>query len=215
MNGLPREFNTLVTTLEQYYSGENKLTMALLQPKLTHEAMKIESQSKGRTQALGAQVKPKWGKNTDTVTNYFSEDSVDDEQVPSITDEEEVLVETSLRRSGRIAKEPGPEIAAYIATINDEPTTYKDAISCKDAKMWKDAMNEELKSLSYNGTWVETSLPKGRKAIGCKWVFKIKRDDSGNAIRYKARLVAKGYSQKEGIDYGEIFIFTGRFGHKR
>ena len=36
--------------------------MALLQPKLTHEAMKIESQSKGRTQALGAQVKPKWGK---------------------------------------------------------------------------------------------------------------------------------------------------------
>lgn len=62
MNGLPREFNTLVTTLEQYYSGEKRLTMALLQPKLTHEAMKIESQSKGRTQALGAQVKPKWGK---------------------------------------------------------------------------------------------------------------------------------------------------------
>lgn len=62
MNGLPKEFNTLVTTLEQYYSGETQLTMALLQPKLTHEAMKIESQSKGRTQALGAQVKPKWKK---------------------------------------------------------------------------------------------------------------------------------------------------------
>ena len=149
--------------------------------------------------------------DTDTVTNYFSEDSVDDEQVPSTTDEEEELVGTTLRRSGRIAREPAPEIAAYIATINDEPTSYNDAISCKDAKMWKDAMKEELKSLSNNGTWVETSLPKGRKAIGCKWVFKIKRDDSGNAIRYKARLVAKGYSQKEGIDYGEIFAPVAKY----
>ena len=149
--------------------------------------------------------------DTDTVTNYFSEDSVDDEQEPRAPEEVEVLNEPTLRRSGRIAREPAPEIAAYIATTNDEPITYKDAIVGEDAKMWKIAMGEELKSLSDNGTWVETSLPKGRKAIGCKWVFKIKRDDAGNAILYKARLVAKGYSQKEGIDYGEIFAPVAKY----
>ena len=41
--------------------------------------------------------------------------------------------------------------------------------------------------------------------VGCKWVFKIKRDSSGNIARYKALLVAKGYLQLYGLDYEEIF----------
>ncbi|KAL9249695.1 Retrovirus-related Pol polyprotein from transposon TNT 1-94-like protein [Drosera capensis] len=39
------------------------------------------------------------------------------------------------------------------------------------------------------------------KPIGCKWIFKTKKDSEGNIIRFKARLVAKGYTQKEGIDF--------------
>ena len=41
------------------------------------------------------------------------------------------------------------------------------------------------------------------KPIGCKWIFKTKRDSKGDVERYKARLVAKGYTQKEDIDYKE------------
>ncbi len=37
------------------------------------------------------------------------------------------------------------------------------------------------------------------------WVFKEKRDETGNVIKYKARLVAKGYTQIEGIDYSQTY----------
>lgn len=48
-------------------------------------------------------------------------------------------------------------------------------------------------------------LPAEKRAIGCKWVFKVKYNAQGEVERYKARLVAKGYTQQEGLDYQEIF----------
>ena len=48
-------------------------------------------------------------------------------------------------------------------------------------------------------------MPKGIKPIGCKWIFKTKRDSKGNIVRYKARLIAKGFTQKKDIDYKETF----------
>nr|GEZ01937.1 ribonuclease H-like domain, reverse transcriptase, RNA-dependent DNA polymerase [Tanacetum cinerariifolium] len=55
-----------------------------------------------------------------------------------------------------------------------------------------------------------TTLPKGHKAIGLKWVFKTKRDVNENIIKHKARLVAKGYIQEHGIDFEKVFAPVAR-----
>ncbi|CAA0839680.1 cysteine-rich RLK (RECEPTOR-like protein kinase) 8 [Striga hermonthica] len=85
---------------------------------------------------------------------------------------------------------------------DQEPFSYHQA---KTDKKWVEAMNNELKALELNGTWKLCYLPTGKKAIGSKWVFKVKRKANGEVDRYKARLVAKGYSQTEGVDYFEVF----------
>ena len=56
-----------------------------------------------------------------------------------------------------------------------------------------------------NNTWEVVKLPERKKAIGCKWIFRVKYDGEGKVDRFKGRLVAQGYSQKYGIDYEETF----------
>lgn len=67
------------------------------------------------------------------------------------------------------------------------------------------AIQDELQSLKNNKTWTLVELPKGKKAVGCKWIFKMKFKSDGTLERHKARLVAKGYTQTRGLDYEETF----------
>ncbi|KAI3520152.1 hypothetical protein L1887_09385 [Cichorium endivia] len=92
----------------------------------------------------------------------------------------------------------------FAASLNKsiEPNSFSEAV--KDPN-WIRAMNEEMEALNRNGTWIVTDLPKGRKPIGCKWVYKIKYKSTGEIERFKARLVAKGFSQREGLDFDETF----------
>ena len=62
-----------------------------------------------------------------------------------------------------------------------------------------------MQSMSDNDVWELVDLSKGYKPIGCKWVFRTKRDNKGNVEIYKARLVSKGYTQQEGIDFTKTF----------
>lgn len=91
-----------------------------------------------------------------------------------------------------------------------EPKTYRQAIACADQNKWILAMQEELSSIEQNNTWTLCELPKHHTAIGCRWVFKIKLDENGNAVKYKARLVAQGFTQKFGVDYDEVFALVTR-----
>ncbi len=50
-----------------------------------------------------------------------------------------------------------------------------------------------------------SSLPPGRKAIKCKFVYKFKPGYEEVAARRAVRLVAKGYSQVPGINNSETF----------
>lgn len=91
-----------------------------------------------------------------------------------------------------------------------EPQTHTQAISCKDKEKWIKAIESEINSLRDNETWELVELPKGRKAIPCKWIFKIKTNPDGSIDKYKARLVVKGYSQKKDIDFHETFSPVAR-----
>jgi hypothetical protein len=81
----------------------------------------------------------------------------------------------------------------------------KEAQERSDWPKWKQAMEEEINQLHNLGTYTPAKLPEERKAIACKWVYRLKKDSEGNVVRYKARLVAKGFSQIPGIDFDETF----------
>ncbi|MFN7611034.1 MAG: reverse transcriptase domain-containing protein, partial [bacterium] len=91
------------------------------------------------------------------------------------------------------------------AKIELEPQTYSEAVNSSDGQKWKEAIDEEYKSLIDNETWELVPRPAGRNIVSCKWVFKTKLGSDGQIDRYKARLVARGFTQVEGIDYQETY----------
>ena len=87
------------------------------------------------------------------------------------------------------------EINAMGKCVIKPPENAKDALNCPYADEWLKAMQIEYDSLIKNETWELTDLPKGQLAIGCKWVYAVKRNKDGDIQKLKARLVAKGCSQ--------------------
>ena len=76
-------------------------------------------------------------------------------------------------------------------------------------------MQEEMTSIIENQTWSLENMPPGHRAIGLKWVFKLKRNEKGKVLKHKARLVAKGYIQKQGVDFEEVFVPVARLEFER
>ena len=114
-------------------------------------------------------------------------------------------VEQPVRRSTRFTKPPARFTDYVMLTDAGEPSCYKEAILASDHAKWEHAMRNELDSIHKNGTWDLVPLPKDRKALPCKWVYKYKYTADSASPKYKARLVAKGFKQEHGVDFDEIF----------
>lgn len=97
-----------------------------------------------------------------------------------------------------------PTHKVFLSNLHTIPIPRNLSEALKDKK-WEDAMRVEMTALEKNKTWELVKLPRGKKLVGCRWVFTVKYKSDGSIERYKARLVAKGYTQTYGIDYLETF----------
>ncbi|KAG7568082.1 Reverse transcriptase RNA-dependent DNA polymerase [Arabidopsis thaliana x Arabidopsis arenosa] len=123
-----------------------------------------------------------------------SDDASDDVSVDNSTDSDTPLPVTT--DSFDIGTEP------LAVTMVDEPGTYMQAVQILE---WRKAMRKEIDALEFNETWTLERLPHGVKALGSKWVYRLKFNLDGTFEQYKARLVALGNHQKEGVDFSKTF----------
>jgi len=132
-----------------------------------------------------------------------SESTTNSEDCPT----EQPNNESVLRRSERERRPPDFYGSRVNVTSQNpkEPKSIEEATDCPERSQWEKAMEAEMRSLKENNVWDLVELPKGKKAIGSKWVYKVKTGADGLMERYKARLVAQGFSQKYGDDYDETF----------
>ncbi len=116
-----------------------------------------------------------------------------------------------IRRSTRNRLRPDYYLEQSSVAQNDpELATVKQALESPQKARWKEAMETEMHSLQSNNVWELVELPEGRKAVGSRWVFKVKRNEHGKVERYKARLVAQGFTRVKGADYDETFSPVAR-----
>jgi len=144
--------------------------------------------------------------------NNDQEEQINDPEVnnePVVEQPQEIV----LRRSQREKRyDISNDYVVYLQelendlSIDNDPVSFSEAMNSDNFDKWLDAMKDELKSMTQNCVWDLVELSEGCKIVGCKWVFKTKRDSHGNIERYKARLVAKGFTQNDDIDYKETFL---------
>ena len=164
------------------------------------------------------------------VTNDDFEEATNDKADNDVSIQNDVMVPTSdddnvvsapnLRRNPVRERKPPVRFQDYSCCIEcevdycyrmttDVPMNYSEAVSSTENRMWKTAMDSEMKSMSENDVYELVPPPNDQNVIDGKWVYCVKYG-SNNEKRYKARYVAKGFTQCEGIDYHETFSPTAR-----
>jgi hypothetical protein len=99
-------------------------------------------------------------------------------------------------------------IAQLNLVIDSKPSTFDEVAK---HKVWKDSMVEEYESILKNHVWEGVPRPQGKLIVTSIWIYKIKHAVDGSVEKFKARFVARAFSQKEGIDYDEIFAPVARY----
>ncbi|GJX96613.1 retrovirus-related pol polyprotein from transposon TNT 1-94, partial [Tanacetum coccineum] len=94
---------------------------------------------------------------------------------------------------------------AFLTSV--EPKNFKQAMT---KPSWIDAMQEEIHEFERLEVWELVPCPDNVFLIKLKWIYKVKKDKSGEVLKNKARLVAQGFRQEEGIDFKESFAPVAR-----
>ena len=95
-----------------------------------------------------------------------------------------------------------------VISIDDIVLSAKEALAGPESEKWRNAMEDEMESLRKTGTWTLVEPPNNRQIISSKWVLRIKKNATGEPVRFKARVVARGFSQVPGIDFKDTFSPT-------
>ena len=106
------------------------------------------------------------------------------------------------RSKSGISKKKSFATSTSIDYLQTEPPTY--TIASKFPQ-WREAMASEFAALQRQHTWQLVPPSSDQNVVGCRWVYKIKRNSDGSVSRYKAHLVTKGFHQQAGVDFAETF----------
>ena len=120
------------------------------------------------------------------------------EDIPSDLELIPANVDHRVRRSTQLrcpTQRDDPSLHQILLANEGEPLTLKEARRCEHSNNWELAMQAEIITLHENNTWVLVELPKGKRAIPNKWVYKLKTVEG--KPKYKVQLLAKGY--KHGV----------------
>ena len=98
------------------------------------------------------------------------------------------------------------------------PTTQEEVRRSPFRKEFEDSQKVELNRLLAVGCFKvvgEKDMPKGRKAVGSRWVHTYKGDGHGNCLKTKSRVVAKGFTQVQYVDYHETTLPHARISARK
>ncbi|GJX73676.1 ribonuclease H-like domain-containing protein [Tanacetum coccineum] len=149
--------------------------------------LSLNSDHRSQSDSSHSSVPSRGVDTTDLLSNNSRNDADSSDDIFATQDEQVTTLEDNVFSEGDLDQNPSTSTLA------------------SKFSHWTDAMNIEMYALLRNSTWDIVDLPKDRKAIGSKWIFKIKYKSSGEIDRYNARLVAQGFCQKEGINYEKTF----------
>lgn len=149
---------------------------------------------------------------TSEIDEFYSDASVHEDENDSDINDELVNNRYELRRERKRNTRYDDyelDLDRVLVSVSDEDVEvmcYDDAMASSECKNWKEAIKSEIKALEENDTWFLVSEKEIKsEVIESKWVFRKKKDETGNVATYKARLVARGF-QQTGMNNSDIYI---------
>ncbi len=159
--------------------------------------------NKATRQALSTPTHNQELQRLETFYNRFSPLEPDSEDDKTSDDE------TNASHNSDLETQEAALVFTATALTSDpgEPQNYKQAVNGHEKKHWRPSIRGEIENFLSCDAWTKfplMRLPKGRKPIPCKWVFK-KKMEPDYTTRYKSRVVVLGFRQIPGLDYNGSF----------